>query len=68
MNCKHCGQEMEPCEDARRPAMCPNVSLFMDHCLMDTLTGKCYWADDNPIHCTDSHITHIKLTDQYMVE
>lgn len=61
MNCNHCGQEMEPGEDARRPAMCPNVGFFMDHCLMDTLTGKTYEADANPIHCTDSHVNHAEL-------
>ena len=58
MNCKHCGQEMEPGECTRRPSMCPNVAIFMDHCIMDTLTGKSYWADDNPVHCTDSHVYH----------
>jgi hypothetical protein len=66
MKCRNCGQEMETSEDTvfkdvRRPDMCPNVAIFMDHCLMDTLTGETYVAATNPIHCTDRHVHHAEL-------
>jgi hypothetical protein len=62
--CTNCGQEMEPGEDGRRPSMCPNVSIFMDVWLTDTLTGLTFEADANPIHCTDLHAHHAEIARQ----
>lgn len=66
MNCKHCGQEMEPGRCGYEPAMCPNVAIFMGVWRTDTLTGLTYEADANPIHCTDSHVQHIALVDKHI--
>ena len=67
MKCNHCGQDMDPGRCGYEPAMCPNVKFFIDvwgH--TDLLTGNTYEADAKPVHCTDSHVQHIALVDQYI--
>lgn len=65
MICNTCKQLMEKGNEGYRPSMCPNVEYFMDFALTDSLTGKTYEPDSNPIHCTQSHVNHIALVDTH---